>query len=327
MKRPIGIFIAGVFLLVFGLLGLLLFSMGLLGTMATSSMQTTMNPSMRAVACVTEGVFAVASAFCCWVAVGLFRMRAWARYVSIVLAALGACFFGLSAVMLTLLRNLPLPAQNLPPHLLEHIFLLLAMVYFLLAAISLFWIVYFNRAPIRAAFFASATARRQGEDASGGVMQPDPAQHRVVGFAQIILWIVAVLFLGGGASMIVLMLLGTPMFVLGWMVTGQTALLIEVLWTCILLYAGLGLLFRWRAGWFLAVGLQLYSILSVGLLLLPGYAARLVNASQILAARLAPGADVAPPNGAILVASSAVGGLVALGILVALIRCRGDYLS
>lgn len=326
MKRPTGIFVAGVFLLISGLLGLLLFSFGLLGTMATSSLQTTMTPSARAVAYVTEGLFAGVCAFCCWVAISLFRMRAWARYVSIVLAALGACFFGLSAIMLTLLRNMPLPEQNLPPHLVGRVFLVLAVVYFLLAAISVFWVVYFNRAAIRTAF-AAAEAHRQGEDAFGGVILPNPAQHRVVGFAQIVIWIVAVFFVIGGASMFFLMFLGTPMFVLGWMATGETALLMEVLWACILLYSGLGLLLRWRAGWFLAVGLQLYSILSVGLLLLPGYAARLVDASQFLAARLAPRAAAAPPSAPFLVASSAVGGLVALGILVVLIRCRQDYLS
>jgi hypothetical protein len=326
LKRLIGIFIAGVFLLVSGLLGLLLFSLGLLGTMASSSLQTTMTPTTRAVAYVTEGLFAVVSAFSCWVAIGLFRMRAWARYVSIVLAALGACFFGFSAVMSVLLRDMPLPEQNLRPHLMEQVFLVLAIVYFLLAAVGIFWVIYFNRESIRSAF-AAAEAHRQGEDAFGGVILPNPARHRVVGFAQITIWIVAVLLLIGGASMVFLMLLGTPMFLLGWMATGLTALLIEILWACILLCSGLGLLFHWRAGWFLAVGLQLYSILSVGLLLVPGYAARLVGASQILAAHLAPGAAAAPPSAPFLVASSAVGGLVALGILVALIRCRQDYLS
>ena len=326
MKRPIGVFIAGVILLVSGLLGLVLFSLGVLGTMATSSLQTTMTPAARAVVYVTEASFAAFSVFCGWVAIDLFRLRAWARYASIVLAALAACFFGLSAILLTLLRNMPLPEQNLPPHLIEHIFLGLALLYFVIAAIGLFWVVYFNRASIRGAF-AAAEAHRQGEDAFGGVILPNPAQHKVVGFSQIVVWVVAVMFVLGGVSMIVLMLLGTPMFLLGWMTTGALAFLMEVLWCCFLFYAGLGLLLRWRAGWFVAVGLQLYSILSVGLLLLPGYATRLVGASQILTARLLPGAHPAPDDGSFLVASSAVGGLVAVGILVALFRCRQDYLS
>jgi len=172
LKRPIGVFIAGVILLVSGLLGLVLFSLGVLGTMATSSLQTTMTPAARAVVYVTEASFAAFSVFCGWVAIDLFRLRAWARYASIVLAALAACFFGLSAILLTLLRNMPLPEQNLPPHLIEHIFLGLALLYFVIAAIGLFWVVYFNRASIRGAF-AAAEAHRQGEDAFGGVILPN----------------------------------------------------------------------------------------------------------------------------------------------------------
>lgn len=326
MQRPIGIFIAGVILLVSGLLGLLVFGMGIFAVLSASSVQTTMASSVRAVACVTEGVFAALSLFVCWVAIGLFRMRAWARYVSIVLAALGACFCGLSAILMTLLQNMPLPTPNLPPQVLHRVFVILAIVYFVVAAIALFWVIYFNREPVRAAF-AEAAARRQGQDAYGGVILPNRYQHAVVGFAQMILWIVAVLFLLGSASMVVLMLLGTPMFVLGWLATGTVAFLLEVLWASLLLYAGLGLLFRWRAGWFLAVALQLYSLLSVVLLLAPGYPARLFAASQMLAARLTPGAGATPVNAPFLVAGSAVGGLFALGILVALIHCRQSYLS
>jgi hypothetical protein len=326
MQRPIGTFLAGVILLVSGLLGLLVFSMGIFAVLSTSSVHTTMAPSVRAVACVTEGVFALISLFACWVAIGLFRMRAWARYVSIVLAALGACFFGLSAVMMILLQNLPLPIRNLPPQLLHRVFFILAIVYFIVAASALFWVIYLNREPVRAAF-AEAAARRQGQDAYGGVLLLNHYPYAVVGFAQIILWIVAVLFLLASAGMVVLMLLGTPMFVLGWLATGTVAFLMEVLWASLLLYAGLGLLFRWRAGWFLAVALQLYSLLSVLLLLAPGYPERLFAASQRLAARLTPGIGVAPVHAPFLVAGSAVGGLFALGILVALLRCRQSYLD
>lgn len=326
MNRPIGIFVAGVFLLVSGLLGLLIFSLGLFGALAEPSLHTAMVPSARVVVYVTEGVFAAVSVLSCWVAIGLFRLHAWARYVSIVLAALGVCFCSLTAIMLLLLRNIPLPEQSLPPHLLHSVLLISAIVYFVLAAIALFWVVYFNREKVRAAF-ALAEARRQGEDAFGGVILPKRQQHQVVGFTRIVLWIVAVLFLFGGVSMIALMILGTPMFVLGWLATGTPAFLLEIFWSCILLYSGLSLIFRWRAGWFLAVGLQLYSILSVIFLLLPDYPARLVAAGALLSSRLSPGTSPTPVDAPLLVASSAVGGLFSLGILIALIRCRRDYLS
>lgn len=326
MQRPIGTFIAGVILLVSGLLGLVIASMGLLGTVSMSSVQSTMAPSARALALAAEGVFALISICFCWVAIGLFRMRAWARYASIVLAALAACFCGLSAIMMLLLQHIPLPSSRIPPEMQYRVFAFLAVIYFVLAGIAIFWVIYFNRASIRAAF-AAAAARRQGEDAFGGVILPNRQQHNVVSFAQIVLWIVAVLFLIGGASMIFLMFLRTPMFLLGWLATGTAALLIEVFWTCLLIYSGLGLIFRWRGGWFLAVFLQVYSLLSVILLLIPAYTTRLIAASQMLATRLAPGSAGGPVNAPFMVASSAVGGLLALGILIALVHCRQSYLS
>lgn len=326
MHRPIGIFVAGVILLISGLLGIFTFSLGVLGTMSIPSAQMPAMPAVRDVEYVAEGIFAVISAFYCWVAIDLFRMRSWARYATIVLAALGACFCGFSAVMMMLLRHMPLPSPSLPPRLLHELFVGLAIFYFVLAAISLFWVIYFNRASVRTAFMQAA-AHRKGEDAYSGVILPNRRQHEVIGLAQVIVWVVAVLFLLGGASMIVLMLLGMPMFLFGWVATGAAAFLIEILCACLMVYAGIGLIFHWRGGWLLAVILQLYSLLSVILLLVPGYPARLFAASQMLTARLAPGAAVAPANPAFLVASSAVGGLVALGILVALVRCRQSYLS
>lgn len=319
MQRPIGTFIAGVILLVSGLFGLVIFTMGLLGTAA-------MPPSARNLTLSAESIFAVVCIFCLWVAIGLFRMRAWARYVSIVLAAVGACFCAFSGIMMLLLDRMPLAAANLPPEVQHSVFTFLAVIYFVLAGIAIFWVIYFNRASIRTAF-AAAAFRRQGEDAFGGVILPNRRQHDVVTFPQIVLWVVAVPFLIGGASMIFLMFLGTPMFLLGWLATGTPALVIEFLWTCLLVYAGLGLIFHWRGGWFLAVFLQLYSLLSVILLLIPAYTSRLIAASQILAAHLAPGSANGPVNASFMVASSAVGGLLALGILVALVKCRQSYLS
>lgn len=326
MQRPMGTFIAGVILLVFGLFGLLIFFLGLLGTLAMSSAQTAAVPSARSLSLAAEILFAILSIFCCWVSVGLFRMRAWARYVSIVMAALGACFCGLAAVMMLLLQRMPLPASNIPPEMQHSLFAFLSILYFFLAGIAVFWVIYFNRASVRAAF-AAAAVRREGEDAFGGVILPNRRQHQVVSFAQIVLWVVAVLFLIGGASMIFLMVLGTPMFILGWLATGTAAFLIEILWTCLLIYAGLGLIFHWRGGWFLAVFLQGYSLLSVVLLLIPAYTARLIAASQMLASHLAPGAAGEPVSAPFMVASSAVGGLLALGILIALVHCRQSYLS
>lgn len=330
MQRPIGIFIAGVILLIFGLFGLLLFGIGILSISAIPALHTSMTPFARMTAIATEGVFAGISVFSCVVAVALFRMRSWARYSSIVLAALGAGFCGLSAIMMLLLRNMPLPAPNLSPQTVHSVLMVLAAIYFVLSAIALFWIFYFNRPSIRTAFASAEAQRRQplpGQMQIPPLPSAAPPQHAAIGFAQLVLWIAAALFLIGAASMAVLMVLGTPIFLLGWTATGPAAFLIEILFICLLLYAGIGLFRRWRTGWYLAVALQGYSLLAVMLLLVPGYAVRMIASSETIAMRFTHGAAVNPASVPFMMASSAVGGLVALGILVALIRRRHSYLS
>jgi hypothetical protein len=341
MQRPIGIFIAGVILIVSGLLGLLVIGIGLLGILAVPTAHTTLTPALLALVIASQSVFALLDVFLCIVAIGLFRMSSWARYATIILAALGASFFALSAIGMLLVQRMPLPTPNVPAHTLHLVLTVMAVIYFVLSAIALFWIFYFNRSSVRSAF-AAAQARRQAQgqiplqpSLSPASDQPQLPQappppvnpQPVLGLAQIVLWIVAVLFLIGGLSMIALMLLGTSIFVLGWNATGPAAFFIELLFASVLLYAGLGLIRRWRISWYLAVALQLFSIVSVALLLIPGYVQRLIHASEATAARLTPGVPVYPLSDSIMVASSAVGGLFALIILAVLVRTRKSYLS
>ncbi len=324
MQRPFGIFIAGTVLIVSGLLGLLVFSIGLLSVLPYAPMHTVMSPSMRAAALASEGVFAALSIFACIVAIALFRMRTWARYVSIVMAALGACFFALSAIMMLLMQTMPSLTPNAPAHTVHVLFMVMAAVYFVIAGISLFWVIYFNRQSVRAAF-AAARAPRHGQDTDGNVIPTHPQQHPVFGLAEIVVWVAAVLFLVGGLSMVALLLLGMPIFLLGWNATGSAAFFIEVLLACLLLYAGFGLIRRWRTGWYLAVAMQLYSAVSFLLLLVPGYAQRLLAAGESLTMRLTPGAPINPISASFMIAGSAVGGLLALAILLALVRVRKSY--
>lgn len=160
MKKPIGVIIAGIILLACGLFGLLSSGLGILGMAFMPSAQMAAIPTDRIIIFATEFIFAAISVFYCWVAIDLFRMRSWARYATIVLAVLGAFVCGISAVAMTLLQNIAPPVPNLPPELLHRILLGLAVVYFLMAAIAVFWVIYFSLKPTRLAF-ATAAAQRQ----------------------------------------------------------------------------------------------------------------------------------------------------------------------
>ncbi len=330
MRRPAGVIVAGILLLLFGLFGLLLIGLQIAAMLLTHTASAAMVPHGELVLLIFDGFLFVLSVLSGWTGIALFRMRTWARYLTIVLAALGACFAGLTMMVCLLLRHTALPVPNITAAMEQQIFVMLALVYGILMLIAVFWVVYFNLAPVRLAF-AQAAAARHGEDAYGRVILSGHHEHAQVSFAQIIVWIVGVLFLLGGFSMVFLAWRQIPVFLLGWLASGLTAMLLELLWACLLFYAGLGLLLRWRAGWIIAAGLQLYSLLSVFLLLVPGYPARMMHAMQVIATHyssLSTTASAFAPetNARFMMASSALGGALALVILIALVRCRQRYL-
>jgi hypothetical protein len=330
MRRPAGVIVAGVLLLLFGLCGLLLIGLQIATMLLTHTANAAMVPHGELVLLIFDGFLFAVSVLSGWTGIALFRMRTWARYLTLVLAALGVCFTGLTMMACLLLRHTPLPVPNVTPALEQQVFGIAALLYGVMMLIAVFWIVYFNLAGVRLAF-AQAAAARHGEDAYGHVLLADHHEHAQVSVAQIVVWITGVLFLLGGFSMIFLAWREFPAFVLGWVVSGLGALLFELLWACLLFYAGLGLLLRWRAGWMLAVFLQLYSLLSVFLLLLPGYPARMMHAMQLISMRYSsmPAATsaFAPETSArFLMAGSALSGVIALLILIALVYCRRRYL-
>ncbi|ACO31745.1 MULTISPECIES: hypothetical protein [Acidobacterium] len=330
MRRPVGVIVAGILLLLSGLCGLLLIAVQIATMLITHSANAAMVPHGELVLLIFDGFIFAISVLSAWTGIALFRMRTWARYVTLVLAALGACFTGLAMMVCLLLLNTAPPVPNLAPATEHQVFLIAALVYGVMMLIAVFWIVYFNLASVRQAF-AQAAAARHGEDAYGHVLLQGQHEHAPVSIAQIVVWITGVLFFLGGFSMVFLAWRQFPGFVLGWIVSGLGALLFDLLWACLLFYAGLGLLLRWRAGWIVAVFLQLYSLLSVFLLLLPGYPARMIHAMQIISSRYSsmPGGATAfspETNARFLMAGSALSGAIALVILIALVYCRRRYL-
>jgi len=229
-----------------------------------------------------------------------------------------------------LLRHTAPTVPNVTPAMEQQILVMAALFYGILMLLAIYWIVYFNLAGVRQAF-AQAAAARHGEDAYGHVLLSGQHEHARVSIAQIVVWITGVLFFLGGFGMVFMAWREFPVFVLGWVINGLGALLFDLLWACLLFYAGLGLLLRWRAGWMVAVFLQLYSLLSVFLLLLPGYPAHMIHAMQIISSRYSsmPGGATAfspETNARFLMAGSALSGAIALLILIALVYCRRHYL-
>jgi hypothetical protein len=320
MRRPAGVVTAGILLLLLGFFGLLMIALQVLGLTLARESQTALFPHGVQLLFAGDAVFAALCLLCGWIAVDLFRMRAWARYATILLGVLIACFSGMAAVIMLLLRNfVPLAATRVSPESMHGILTGVGLFYFAVGLLALWWVIYFNFAAVRTAFAQAAALQPGGE--SSAETQP------VIGLAQIVIWITAVFSILGSAFLVIMSWLGLPMFLLGWVAHGPAALLLELLWACLLLYSGFGLFRRWRGGWLLALGLQLYSLLAVLLLLVPGYAARMLAMSAEMQRRLSVGGFTAAPSAPFLMATSALGGFLSLAIVIALVRRRHFYIA
>lgn len=95
-------------------------------------------------------------AFCGAIAIGLLRMRSWAR---ICVAIVGGVIFvlsGLSAIGVFLARGyvppVPLPAGGAN---VQTVMVGIAVFYFLLSLVGVWWLVYFNLPAVRAVFAAA----------------------------------------------------------------------------------------------------------------------------------------------------------------------------
>ena len=87
--------------------------------------------------------------------IGILRLRAWARY-SILIIGGGLVVLGLLAALFTLAGRTMFPATPtkppVDPHIMTVIFLVIGAFYLLIAAIGIWWLVYFNRRLIRELF-------------------------------------------------------------------------------------------------------------------------------------------------------------------------------
>lgn len=152
MRRPVGVIVAGILLLLSGLCGLLLIAVQIATMLITHSANAAMVPHGELVLLIFDGFIFAISVLSAWTGIALFRMRTWARYVTLVLAALGACFTGLAMMVCLLLLNTAPPVPNLAPATEHQVFLIAALVYGVMMLIAVFWIVYFNLASVRQAF-------------------------------------------------------------------------------------------------------------------------------------------------------------------------------
>lgn len=151
MSRPVGVVLAAVLLGIVAVVGILCTGFGLV--MAIFTHNPILPGAFRPYAVFVNAVGLCFFMWCTWTSVDLLRMRIWARVSAAVIGLLFAVFCAMAgAGMLAARRFVPmLPPATQTVHV-SSALVDAAAFCFVLAAIGLWWVIYFNLVHVRSAF-------------------------------------------------------------------------------------------------------------------------------------------------------------------------------
>jgi hypothetical protein len=156
-KRSVGVTVTAV-VSILGSAALLLFALLMLPAALVQRAQPGM-PAYLGIIRLIEGLlFSGLAAWGITTAVGLFRLRGWARWSAIVFSGLLAMFCDSSALMIAIIQ-FP-TSQGISPGLMAGIKVVAACFYAVLALLGAFWLYYFHTAGVRAQFGAGTEGPR-----------------------------------------------------------------------------------------------------------------------------------------------------------------------
>jgi hypothetical protein len=251
-KRSVGVILTAVVSILGSALLLLLVLLMLLGALLQKAQQPGMPPYLKTVL-LMEGLALIALA--AWgiaTAVGLFRLRRWARWSTIVFSVL-LLGIGVFAALATAMVSFP-PNPGAPPGMMAGVKVGIVCFYAVLALLGGFWLYYFHTPGVRAQFGA-------GTEGPGG--------------RPLSLWVIPWFLLVGALFCLVMAFFPFPAVVFGLVVRGWSARLFFLAFAAIECWLGVGLLRLNPLSRILAIGLCVYGFVSSLLFaFLPGYPER-----------------------------------------------------
>ncbi len=255
MKRPIAVTLSGILLFLISLgsilvAGTLVFvERWLAATPAGPAAPEPFSVAMMTYAVYGSSAFlALGAAWMIATGIGVLRLRSWARVSIIVLAALLAFFFGaqLAASVTMLVSASPIGGLGTPGLTL----ILLLGVDVLFVALAVWWIIYFNRRPVRALFISSQTA--------SGLHAASSPSLRPLGIT-----LIAWLLLSGATMLPFFLALSVPAMIFGFTFRGGAAKAVYAAWTVLMVLSGYALFKLRSLGYALAVATFLLSAVNM----------------------------------------------------------------
>jgi multisubunit Na+/H+ antiporter MnhE subunit len=272
MKKSAGVIVSGVLAILgsvasiaFGGFAVLLAILFRTNPDLVAQQQTVPMPfSFTAVLFVEAAVFVAIGIFGIVAAIGLLRLRNWARISFVVFGGI-LCFLCIVGVFMTLLIMLVLPQSlpsdpNVPPGILTAVFVFYLVVELLVGALAVWWLVYFTRRNIKEQFMTPA-------EASLSLRGP------------LSVTIIAWLLLVGGALSVLYLPFSFPIVLFGVVFHGWMARIVMVVYAGVGLLAGAGML-RWRPrAHSVAVGIYIFGLVNaISYYIIPGAFERMNDA-------------------------------------------------
>ncbi|HZL25549.1 MAG TPA: hypothetical protein VFC39_03365 [Acidobacteriaceae bacterium] len=316
MRRPVGVIITCILL---GLAALLLLlnafgafvSILLRGHLPANGAGPTPPPAMMAVVFIVLGLFYLAlAAWAIATLVGLVKMRNWARY-SVIVIGVGLALMGVVGAIgmfaaRTMMDSVPMPpGQN--PAILRVVMVVAALFSLLIAAVGIWWIIYFALRTTREAF--ALAAGPQPVPIPGYIPPPspyDPSSYAVASYIPapdpnapppitapvimldqaaaantaprrpVTITVIAWLLIVSGGVTLPCCLLPFPMFFFGVVMSGWAAHLTAVSFAVLMLLAGIGLLRLEKMALYLAYAMTALGLVNGASLLMPSVRDRMI---------------------------------------------------
>jgi hypothetical protein len=308
MKKPTGVIIAAVLLVLLAIIG----TLSTIGFAVVSAIMP--HPAVNGrQSQIVEGIliafFALPTIFTWCVGVGLFRGKNWARISGVVLGciiALSAAFFGLGTVTMIMVPQFRSQFGN------ARFGLIMGVIFYLLLAAFGVWLgIYLSLRSVRQAFrsnivyvpntaaYSSSVTFDPSATTRLPTPPPTPAYIAVpshvtpetsqgIASPRIVVLVFAMLSLIGSISLLGMAAAGMPLFYLGVNLQGHAAALALIVLAAINIVIAIGLFRRFPPAYYAALALQLLGMVSSLALLSPSFRARTIQASTAFAMRMTP---------------------------------------
>jgi hypothetical protein len=265
MKRPVGLILSAVVLSLAALFLLLMTAlMVFAGVFARNQPSISAAPHFVTYLMLALSVFyAALSVWAILTVIGILRLRSWGRY-SILIIGGGLSALGLLAALFTLVgrtMSATQPAQPIDPHIMSVLFLFLTLFYLFLAAIGIWWLVYFNLRSIRDLF---ANPSQLSQSATERLFSRTPTAIKIIGG----------FLLFGSLCCLMCIFLPFPGFFFGFILPPADARIIYVCFAIISALAGYGLLRLKESARLLTIGFLIIGTCNLAFVALPSYQAR-----------------------------------------------------